>query len=77
MVERRVSEVEDGQVATINTQKQMEKTLYTLQAKAKDLETRSWCNNLQIVGLAVSTNILNMEQFIEQLLRDLFSHLCG
>ena len=33
MVERRVSEVEDGQVTTTDTQKQMKKTLTTLQTK--------------------------------------------
>ncbi|KAJ1173547.1 hypothetical protein NDU88_005378 [Pleurodeles waltl] len=47
MVERRVSETEDEQVSSLETQKQLDKTLTTLQAKVKDLEARSRCNNLR------------------------------
>ena len=68
MVERHVSDIEDDQVTAVASQKQTEKVLVTLQAQAEDLEACSLRNNLWIVGLAESTNITNMERFVEQLL---------
>ncbi|KAJ1090841.1 hypothetical protein NDU88_003969 [Pleurodeles waltl] len=64
-LKRRVLEVEDERVSTLEIEKQLEKGLSMLQAKAEYLEARSRCNNLHIVGLAESTNIGNMETFME------------
>ncbi|KAJ1092805.1 hypothetical protein NDU88_005915 [Pleurodeles waltl] len=61
MVERRV----DKQVIASGMQKQLEKVLTTLQAKAEDLEAHSQLNNTHIVGLAEFTNIGNMTTFVE------------
>ncbi|KAJ1088147.1 hypothetical protein NDU88_001306 [Pleurodeles waltl] len=73
-VERRVSEgeVDHGTLAT--AQKKVDRLLLTLQAKAADLEAleASSCrNNVHIVGIAESTEINNMEQYVEQMLSDL------
>ena len=78
MVERRVAEKE--QVSTAEAQRQVEKTLAAVQAKAEDLEARSRRNNLRILGLPESTHVTNMETFIEKLLaeilgRDTFSEI--
>ncbi|KAJ1153417.1 hypothetical protein NDU88_006177 [Pleurodeles waltl] len=56
MVERGVSEAEDEQVTASGEQKQLEKAVTALQAKAKDLEACSNRNNLRIVGLVESIN---------------------
>ncbi|KAJ1215016.1 hypothetical protein NDU88_002626 [Pleurodeles waltl] len=59
--ERQVSEAEDKQVIASGAQKQNEKSLTALQAKAEDLEARSHQNSREIVGLAESTNVGNMQ----------------
>ncbi|KAJ1132707.1 hypothetical protein NDU88_011010 [Pleurodeles waltl] len=68
--ERRTSELEDEQTMMASRQIKMDKLLRALHAKAEDLEARSWRNNVRIVGVTESTNIDNMERFVEQLLTD-------
>ncbi|KAJ1108520.1 hypothetical protein NDU88_005896 [Pleurodeles waltl] len=68
MVERCVSETEEEQVTASAAQKRMEKALLTLQAKTEDPEARSCHNNLIFLRLAQSTNISNIERFMEWLL---------
>ncbi|KAJ1125509.1 hypothetical protein NDU88_003938 [Pleurodeles waltl] len=60
-----MSETKDEQVSTMATQKQLEKA-YSLY-----LDVRSRCNNLSIVGVAESTNVGNIESFVEGLLIEL------
>ena len=71
MVERRVTEAEEEQVTTAESQRQTKKVLATLRAKTEDLEARSRRNNLRIVGLPETTNISNMERYVKTLLVDL------
>ncbi|KAJ1101689.1 hypothetical protein NDU88_006754 [Pleurodeles waltl] len=79
-LERRISEVEDGQSTMSSGQAKMGKELVALQTEVDDLEARSLRNNLCIVDVAESTAIDNMEGNIECLLiqlleRDTFSSL--
>ncbi|KAJ1169121.1 hypothetical protein NDU88_001027 [Pleurodeles waltl] len=67
-VEIRVSAAEDGQTALASRQLKVNTELDTLKHKMDDLESRSCRSNLRIVGLAESTSIANMENFIESLL---------
>ncbi|KAJ1182462.1 hypothetical protein NDU88_007652 [Pleurodeles waltl] len=71
MVECHVLEVEDEQVTTPATQKNINQVLITLQTKSEDLKACFHRNNLRIVVLAESTNIDDMEHYMEQLLIDL------
>ncbi|KAJ1158117.1 hypothetical protein NDU88_010811 [Pleurodeles waltl] len=78
--ERRMSAVEDGQTALAAGQLKVNTELGTLRHKMDNLESRSRRNNLRIVGIAESTSIASMENFIESLLiqllgRDTFSAL--
>ncbi|KAJ1192040.1 hypothetical protein NDU88_001352 [Pleurodeles waltl] len=66
--ERRVSEVEDGQTQLATSHVKLNKELNSLRLKVDDLEARSGRDNLRIVGVAESTEIDNMENFIERLL---------
>ncbi|KAJ1162179.1 hypothetical protein NDU88_002654 [Pleurodeles waltl] len=74
MVERHFSDVNDEQATSAGTQQQKEKTILVLQAKAEDFEGPSQQNNLQIDGLAESTDVSNMESFVELLLIELLGH---
>ncbi|KAJ1213783.1 hypothetical protein NDU88_001414 [Pleurodeles waltl] len=65
MVERRASEAKDKQVIMYTLQKQMDKLLQVLQVKTEDLKACLQRNNVRIVGIAESTNIDNMERYIE------------
>ncbi|KAJ1192013.1 hypothetical protein NDU88_001325 [Pleurodeles waltl] len=67
--ECRLCEVEDKQVSMAALQKKADTLLIVLQAKIEDLEVLQ--NNIQLVGVTESTNISNMEQFVEELLIDL------
>ncbi|KAJ1084137.1 hypothetical protein NDU88_004290 [Pleurodeles waltl] len=66
--ERWVSAVEDGQTALATGQLKVSTELGTLRHKMDDLESHSQRNKLCIVGIAESTSIANMENFIENLL---------
>ncbi|KAJ1104091.1 hypothetical protein NDU88_001506 [Pleurodeles waltl] len=66
--DRRVTEVEDGQMELATSQVKLNKDLSSLRLKVDDLKAHSRRNNLRIVGIAESTAIDNMEGFIEQLL---------
>ncbi|KAJ1083176.1 hypothetical protein NDU88_003336 [Pleurodeles waltl] len=71
LVERRVSEAEEEHRMLAIVQKKVDRLLLTLQAKVEDLEARSHRNNVRIVGIAESTQIDNMERYMEQLQFDL------
>ncbi|KAJ1157387.1 hypothetical protein NDU88_010100 [Pleurodeles waltl] len=77
--ERRVSEVEDGQVELATGHARLSKELSSFQTKVDDLEARSVRNNLCIVGVAESTAMDNMAAFIERLLMQLLGQatFCG
>ncbi|KAJ1175940.1 hypothetical protein NDU88_001225 [Pleurodeles waltl] len=49
----------------------MDILLLTLQTKAEDFGARSQHNNIRIVGVTESTNIDNMECYVEQILKDM------
>ncbi|KAJ1171029.1 hypothetical protein NDU88_002900 [Pleurodeles waltl] len=67
MAEQHIWVVEDEQVTMSGAQKQLDKMALTLQSKTEDLEARSHRSNLRIMGLAKSTEIDNMEKFMEKL----------
>ncbi|KAJ1140434.1 hypothetical protein NDU88_006786 [Pleurodeles waltl] len=69
MAELIIPEAKDEHVTA--AQKRMNKLLLTLQAKVEDLNLCSGQINLQILGIAESTNIDNREHFVEQLISDL------
>ncbi|KAJ1189250.1 hypothetical protein NDU88_006000 [Pleurodeles waltl] len=49
----------------------MEKVLAVIQAKNEDLDARSRCNNLRIIGLPESTNTGRLEDYMESMLKEL------
>ncbi|KAJ1115702.1 hypothetical protein NDU88_003924 [Pleurodeles waltl] len=50
----------------------MERVLDVIRAKNEDLEAQSRQNNLRLIGLPESTDIGRMEDFVEEMLSDLF-----
>lgn len=71
-LETRTSEVEDRQTAVHEHIARVDPTLDALKAKAEDLEGRSRRNNVRVTGIPETTDIANMEQFMETLFKDLF-----
>ncbi|KAJ1209968.1 hypothetical protein NDU88_005337 [Pleurodeles waltl] len=67
-VENRVAAAEDGQTELAGGQMKLNRELSALLLKVDDMEARSQRNNLRIVGIAESTAITSMENYIEQLL---------
>ncbi|KAJ1098272.1 hypothetical protein NDU88_003388 [Pleurodeles waltl] len=73
-LKRKMLEAEDEHCTVETAQKNVDKLLLTLQAKAEDLEALSRRNNVRIVGIAESTQIDNMERYMKHLLSSLLGH---
>lgn len=71
-LETRVSDVEDSQTTVHTNLTLIQKNLAEIKAKNEDLEGRSRRNNVRILGVPESTNIHNMEQYVEGLFKELF-----
>lgn len=71
-LETRVSDIEDSQQETRDNLSYLNKTLEAVKAKNEELEGRSRRNNIRLTGIPESTNIPNMELFVEGLLTELF-----
>ncbi|KAJ1140027.1 hypothetical protein NDU88_006388 [Pleurodeles waltl] len=71
-LEARASDLEDGRQGDCEQLLQMERVLEVIRNKNEDLEARSFCNNIRIIGLPESTAMGRMEHFMEGMLSDLF-----
>lgn len=71
-LETRVSEVEDGQSTMTSQMLKMDEVLNIIKQKNEDLEARSRRNNVRITGILKTTDIPNMEQYVEHMMSELF-----
>ncbi|KAJ1133094.1 hypothetical protein NDU88_011393 [Pleurodeles waltl] len=69
--DRRISDIEDSHTTLTSNHESTSTTLAALQRKVNNLKARSRRNNLHVVGIAKSTDIDNMEGYIECLLTQL------
>lgn len=72
-LETRTSDIEDSCTDLSKQLKDMVDLLNSVQSKNSDLEARSRRNNVRFTGIPESTNIPNMEEYIETMARELFS----
>lgn len=72
-LETRTSDIEDGYTDLTKQLKDMGDVIQQVQLKNADLEARSRRNNVRITGIPESTDIPNMEKYVEALARELFS----
>ncbi|KAJ1144000.1 hypothetical protein NDU88_010302 [Pleurodeles waltl] len=63
--DRRISAVECKCNNVLQAQTQEDRTVAELRAKVEDLEVCSCRSNIQVVGIAESTAVKNMEHFVE------------
>ncbi|KAJ1108094.1 hypothetical protein NDU88_005476 [Pleurodeles waltl] len=72
-LETRTSEIENARSGDREQIAQMEPLLEVIRNKNEDLEARSRRNNIRIVGLPEATDMGRMEDFVENMLQELFA----
>ncbi|KAJ1143555.1 hypothetical protein NDU88_009863 [Pleurodeles waltl] len=71
-LETRTSDIEDARSGDREQIAQMERLMEVIRNKNEDLEARSRRNNIRIVGLPETTDMSRMEDFVENMLQELF-----